>query len=97
MSRLAVTCGNWMLKVTFVSEVPAGKRFGAIVPVAPGGRPLRLSVTGAGNVAPLDGPSARVYVAVPPGTAVCVSPPLLPAAPLPLPPLPPVGLEMLKL
>lgn len=80
LSRLAVTWGNWMVKVTLVSEDPAGKRLGVMVPVAPGGSPLRLKVTGAGKVAPLDGPSARVYVAVPPGTTVSEVP-LLPADP----------------
>ncbi len=84
-----------MDSVTFVSEDPAGRVFGVMVPVAPGGRPLKLKVMGAGKVAPLEGPRARVYVAVPPGTTVCEA--LLLA--LPLPPLPPLPEEpeMLRL
>jgi hypothetical protein len=81
-----------MDSVTFVNDDPADRVDGVRVPVAPGGRPLKLKVTGAGKVAPFEGPSAKVYVAIPPGTTVCEA--LLLPPPLPEEPEEP---EMLRL
>jgi hypothetical protein len=48
-----------------------------MVAVAPVGIPLTVKVTGTGKMVLPLGRMSSVYVAVPPGSAVCVVPPLL--------------------
>jgi hypothetical protein len=56
----AAVCGNWMVNVTELKLEPAGSVDGDRDPVAPGGRPLRDNVTGAGNTVPTEGPMFSV-------------------------------------
>lgn len=87
-SMRAVCDGTWILTVTGVNTILAGKDHelpvswvhvdGPTVAVAPPGIPVKVKVAGVGKLVPLVGAMSSVYVAVPPGITVCDAPlPLL--------------------